>query len=134
MLFVFQFRELKNELIKKIKSNFMVVYTSMVCMLLTSKFVSNPLRLSAVQWWKQLMYFNVYILAATFKLAEAAVVRFSPNFIPKIIHKFFKCQQKPWKTKVKEFILWSVGRTIPIMWNTFSSSNKFLPLCWTYPR
>ena len=63
--------ELKNESIKKIRINFMVIFTSMVYTLFkSSKLVSSPLRFSAVQWShdtknpllrKQLIYFNVCI-------------------------------------------------------------------------
>ena len=74
---------------------------------------------------KQLMYFNVFILAGTFVLAEAAIVRCSPKVVLKVIHKFFK-YRKSWFR--------SVDRTIPIIWSTFSCSNKLFPLCWTYPR
>ena len=43
--------ELKNESIKKIKINFMVIFTSMVYTLFkSSKLVSSSLRFSAVQW------------------------------------------------------------------------------------
>ena len=42
--------ELKNELLKKIKTNFMVIFRSMVYTLFKSKLASSPLRFSAVQW------------------------------------------------------------------------------------
>ena len=35
-------KELKNELLKNIKINFMVIFTSIVCTLFKSKFVSSP--------------------------------------------------------------------------------------------
>ena len=44
---------------------------------------------------KQLMYFNVCILATTFILGEAFIVRCSPKVVPKFIHKFFK-NRKSW--------------------------------------
>ena len=43
-------KELKDELRKQIKINFMVNIINMVYALFKSKFVSSPLRLSAVQW------------------------------------------------------------------------------------
>ena len=43
-------KELKNELLKYIKINFMVIFTSIVCTLFKSKFASSPQRFSAVQW------------------------------------------------------------------------------------
>ena len=66
LLFVFQFHkkwetntvpfsffifmmELKNELLKQIKINFMIIFKSMIYSLFKSKFVSSPLRFSAVQ-------------------------------------------------------------------------------------
>ena len=66
LLFVFQFHkkwetrysffsffifmmELQNELLKQIKINFMIIFTSMIYTLFKSKFVSSPLRFSAVQ-------------------------------------------------------------------------------------
>ena len=42
--FIFM-KELKNELLKQIKINFMIIFTSIVCTLLKSKFVPGPLRL-----------------------------------------------------------------------------------------
>ena len=47
--FVFM-KRLKKELLKKIKINFTVIFTSMVYMLFKSKFVSSPTRFCAVQW------------------------------------------------------------------------------------
>ena len=47
--FIFM-EELKNELLKQIKINFMVIFTSIVCTLFKSKFVPSLLRFSAVQW------------------------------------------------------------------------------------
>ena len=41
--------ELKNELLKQIKINFMIIFKSMIYSLFKSKFVSSPLRFSAVQ-------------------------------------------------------------------------------------
>ena len=43
-------KELKNELLKNIKINIMVIFSSIVCTLFKSKFVSSPRRFSAVQW------------------------------------------------------------------------------------
>ena len=43
-------KELKKELLKKIKINCIAIFTSMVYMLFKSKFVSNPLRISAMHW------------------------------------------------------------------------------------
>ena len=63
-------KKLKNELLKQIKINFMIIIASTVYTLFKSQFVSSPLGFSAVQWSrghqesavkKQLMYFNVYI-------------------------------------------------------------------------
>ena len=48
-LFVFM-KELKNELLKQIKINFMISIISIFYKLFKSKFVSSPLRFSAVQW------------------------------------------------------------------------------------
>ena len=65
-------KKMKNESLKQIKINFMIIITSVVYMLFKSQFVS---RFSAVNghadtknplFKKQMMYFNVYILAATF--------------------------------------------------------------------
>ena len=42
-------KEFKNELLKQIKINFMILFTSMIYMLFKSKFVPSPLRFSAVQ-------------------------------------------------------------------------------------
>ena len=47
--FIFK-KELKNELLKQIKINLMIIMTSMFYKLSKSKFVSSPLRFSAVQW------------------------------------------------------------------------------------
>ena len=44
--FMFIMKELKKLLLKKIKINFMVIFTSMVYTLCKSNFVSSPLRLS----------------------------------------------------------------------------------------
>ena len=46
--FVFK-KELKNELLKQITINFMIVFISILYNLFKSKFVSSPLRFSAVQ-------------------------------------------------------------------------------------
>ena len=43
-------KELINEILKQIKINFTIIFTSMFYTLFKSKFVSNPLRFSAVQW------------------------------------------------------------------------------------
>ena len=48
--FLIFIKELKNELLKNIKINIMVIFTSIVCTLFESKFVSSPPRFSAVQW------------------------------------------------------------------------------------
>ena len=62
--------ELKNELLKNIKTNFMVILTNIDYTLFKNKFVSSSQRFSAVQWSrgyqesavkKQLMYLNIYI-------------------------------------------------------------------------
>ena len=42
-------KEFKIELLKQIKINFMILFTSMIYMLFKSKFVPSPLRFSAVQ-------------------------------------------------------------------------------------
>ena len=64
--------KLKNELLKQIKINFMII---IVYTLFKRQFVSSPLMFSAVNghadtknplFKKQLMHFNIYILAATF--------------------------------------------------------------------
>ena len=41
--------ELKNELLKQMKIGIMIIFTSMICMLFKSKFVSSPLRFTAEQ-------------------------------------------------------------------------------------
>ena len=41
--------ELKNELLKQIKINFLIIFTSMIYKLFKSNFVSSLLRFSAVQ-------------------------------------------------------------------------------------
>ena len=51
-------------------------------------------------------------------------------FIVKVDFKFL---QKPRKTNVKDYIICSISRTKPILWNAFSCSNKLLPLRRTYP-
>ena len=43
-------KKLKNELLKQIKINFMIIITSIVYTLFKNQFVSSPLRFSAVQW------------------------------------------------------------------------------------
>ena len=48
--FIVFMTELKNELLKQIKINFMSINTSMVHTLFKSKFVSSLLRFSDVQW------------------------------------------------------------------------------------
>ena len=48
--FVF-IKGLKNELLKQININFMIIVTSMVYTFIESKFVWSPLRFPAVQWW-----------------------------------------------------------------------------------
>ena len=49
LFFIFM-KELKNELLKNIKINIMVIFTSIACTLFKSKVVSSPQRFSAVQW------------------------------------------------------------------------------------
>ena len=43
-------KELKYQLIKKFKTNFMIIFISMVYMLVENEFVSSPLTFFAVQW------------------------------------------------------------------------------------
>ena len=43
-------KKLKKELSKKIKINFILIFTSTIYTLFKSKFVSSPLKFSAVQW------------------------------------------------------------------------------------
>ena len=86
---------------------------------------------------KQWMYFNVYILAGTFTVAEGILLKsFQKSFIDslKIVKIDLKCKQKPWKINVEKFILCSIGRTIPIIWNTFLYSSQLFPLCLIYPH
>ena len=47
-LFFILMKELKNELLKQIKINFIIIFTSIVCTLFKSNFVSSPLRFSTV--------------------------------------------------------------------------------------
>ena len=65
-------KELKKELLKNIKINFTFIFASMVYRLFKNKFVTMPLRISAVLYnghsntknlliKKHLMYFNVYV-------------------------------------------------------------------------
>ena len=51
-------------------------------------------------------------------------------FIVKVDLKFL---QKRRKTNVNDYIICSISRTKPILWNAFSCSNKLLPLRRTYP-
>ena len=50
---------------------------------------------------------------------------FQTSFINslKIVKADVKFKQRPWEINVKDFIVCSVGRTIPIIWNTISCSN-----------
>ena len=99
------------------------------------------------------IYFNVYITGSYFIfvlfsqsvaiqniLAEAAIVKRSRKFVQSFINslkivKFdLKFKQKPWKINLNNFMLCSVCRTIPIIWNTFSCSSKLIPFCWTHPH
>ena len=149
--FVFQFREgLKNELFKKTKINIMVIFTSMVYTLLKSKFVSRSLKFSAVMvtWTPKIcclknsgciLMFTFWLLLSYYQNQTSWGVllkSFQKSFIKslKIVKVDLKCKQKPWKINVKKFILCSVDMTLPIIWNTFSCSNKLFSLCWTYPR
>ena len=146
-LFIFM-KELKKELLKNIKINFMVIFTSIVCTLFKSKFVSSPCPwwFSDVQWYtkntdtknplfgKQLMYFNVYITGCYFHICFILLFKKSFIYSFKIVKVDLKFKQKLWKINVKDFMLSSVGRTIQIIWNTFSRSNKLFPLRWTYLR
>ena len=68
--------ELEKELLKQIKINLIIIFTSMIYTLLKSKFVSSPLRFSAVQYHldtknllfrEQMMYFNVYVTGCYFQ-------------------------------------------------------------------
>ena len=43
-------KELNNELLKQIKINFLIIFTSMIYTLFKSRFVSSPLRFYAVKW------------------------------------------------------------------------------------
>ena len=43
-------KKLKNELLKQMRINFMIIITSIVYTLFKNQFVSSPLRFSAVQW------------------------------------------------------------------------------------
>ena len=108
----FILKELGNELIKNIKINFVVIFTSMVYTLFKSKFMSSPLRFFAVNGYtdiKNLLFKSWFILifillAATFifvlfflivhcnikKLAEAAIVKYFTKVAPKVIHKLSK--------------------------------------------
>ena len=88
----FRFSLNNNWYFKKIKINLMVIFTSVVYMLLKSKFGSSLLRFFAVQccsdtknlvFRKQLMYLMFLLLTATFILEETAIVRKSPKVIPK---------------------------------------------------
>ena len=101
--FIFQ-----NELLKNIKINFIVFFTSIICMLFKSKFVSSPRRFSAVQrsrghqesavqktadvfyclyYWLLLSYLLYSYSQLRYKtLTKAATVRCSLKVVPKIIH------------------------------------------------
>ena len=81
--------ELKNELLKQIKINFMIIFTSRIYTLFKSKFVSSPLRFSTLhnhvdiknlQLRKQLVYFNVYITGCYFQSVGTS------NIISRISH------------------------------------------------
>ena len=48
------------------------------------------------------------------------------NFL--IVKVDLKFKQKPRKINVKDFILHTVPRATPIIWNTTSCSNKLFPL------
>ena len=43
-------KELKYQLIKKIKTNFMIIFISMIYTLFENEFMSSPLTFFAVQW------------------------------------------------------------------------------------
>ena len=165
--FIFM-KELKNELLKKIRINFMVIFTIM--------FLPSQLRSSVVAknhpdaknplFRKQLMYFNVSITSCYFHICFILILLFillflfysyfifvlfnfdikhisrsshrevfslsrsKKSFINslEIVKVNLKFKQKPLKIKLKDFILCPVDRKIPIIQNTFSYSNKLLPL------
>ena len=96
-------KKFRKELLKKIKINFMVIFKYMVYTLFKSKFVSSPLRFSAVQWSCGHHCILMFILLATTFIflsflqsivSEAAIVRWSLKVIPKVIHKHFN--RKRW--------------------------------------
>ena len=125
-------KELKNELLKNININFMVIFTSIACTLFKSKFVSSRQRFSAVQRsrghqesavQKQLMYVNVYITGCYFHICLIFIANCDIKHISRSSHhavfslsrskivKFdLKFNQKVWKINVEDFILHSVGR------------------------
>ena len=54
---------------------------------------------------------------------------FQKAFINILIVKVdLKCKQKPREINEKDFILCSVARITPLIWNTFSCLNKLFPL------
>ena len=158
-LFVFM-KELKNELLKQIKINFLIIITSVFH---NSKFVSSPLRFSCCLivmrtpinplFIKRLTYFNVYIAGCYFHIwiifivncdivtrnnsQPSWVVLLKPSQKPYInfliLKACLKYKQKVRKINVKDFILCSVARITPLIWNTFSCSNKLFPLRQAYP-
>ena len=63
--FIFM-KEWKNKLLKQIMINFMIIFTSMVYILFKRKFLSSPLRFSAVQWSRGHQASAVYKTADVF--------------------------------------------------------------------
>ena len=94
---------------------------------------------------KQLTYFNIYIAGSYFHICFILIVNYDIKHTRRsshcevLIHKILivkvdlKFNQKPRKINVTDVLLHSVARTILIIWNTFSCSNKLFPLRWAYP-
>ena len=117
---------MKNELLRTIKINFMLIFASMVYTLFKSKFVWSPLDFRVhnghvntknVLFRKQMMHFNAYITGSYFQIYFIPIIncdikQISRNSHRKSIKKFLKIVkvdlkslQKPGKINVKYFIL-----------------------------
>ena len=126
-------RELKNELLKQIKIVFMIICANMVYILFKSKFVSSTLRFHAdtknSPFRKQLVYFDQLWYKTPEEKQPLSGVLLKPRR-KSFINSFktrkvdLKFKQKPGKINVKDFVLCSVARTIPLIWNTVTCSNK----------
>ena len=144
--------ELKNELLKQIKINFMII---------SNAWSTRYSKASSCQvaWdfplysghadTKNLLFrkhINIYITGCYFHISFILIVNCDLKHISKIflnsLQKSFrnlkkvdlKFKRTSWKINVKDFILCSVPRTVSIIWNTFSCSKKLRPFRRTHPH